>query len=120
MTSYSDGRASCRLTRANKSSRVVTNAQRGYAITLALTEGPKLCRLDTEWILEDFYEKNEQVAFATFSDLWFLDVAATTVAGKTIGVDGAAMVHMKNETGSVLCWPEQWDSSNFVVLSGSG
>lgn len=60
------------------------------------------------------------MAFASFSDLWFLDVAATTVAGKTIGVDGAAMVHMKNETGSVLCWPERWDGSNFVVLSGSG
>ncbi|KAK4167174.1 peptidase A4 family-domain-containing protein [Cladorrhinum sp. PSN259] len=96
---------------------VVTNGQRGYSITLALTDGPKLCRLDTEWILEDFYEKNEQVAFANFSDLWFLDVAATTAGGKTIGVDGAAMVHLRNRTGTVLCKAERYDNSNFVILS---
>ncbi|KAK3989950.1 peptidase A4 family-domain-containing protein [Cladorrhinum sp. PSN332] len=96
---------------------VVTNAQRGYAITLALTDGPKLCRLDAEWILEDFYEKNEQVAFAKFSDVWFQDVAATTAGGKTINAEGAAMVHLRNRTGTVLCRAEKWDNSNFVVFS---
>ncbi|KAK4231085.1 peptidase A4 family-domain-containing protein [Podospora fimiseda] len=96
---------------------VITNAQRGYAYTLALTSGPKLCRLDTEWILEDFYEKNEQVAFGNFKDVWFQDVAAKTAGGKTINVEGAAMVHLKNRTGTVVCRAEKYDAHNFVIWS---
>lgn len=98
---------------------VVTNMQRGYAMTVDLAGGPKLCRWDTEWIVEDFYEAetNKQVAFATFSDIWFLDAAATTVGGKNVGIDGSALVHLKNPKGEVLCKSEKYDNSNFVVSS---
>jgi len=79
-----------------------------------------LCRIDTEWILEDFYDADwVQVPFAEFSDLWFLEAAATTENGRRIGIDGAAMVHLQNEDGKILCQAEKWDNENFVVLSPS-
>ncbi|KAK4672698.1 hypothetical protein QC763_105370 [Podospora pseudopauciseta] len=98
---------------------IVTNAQRGYSMTLNLTSGPKLCRWDVEWILEDFYEAetNKQVPFASFQDLWFLDTEATTVRGKNVGIDGAAMVHLMNPQGKVLCQAEKYDNANFVITS---
>lgn len=88
-------------------------------MTLNLTSGPKLCRWDVEWILEDFYEAetNKQVPFASFQDLWFLDTEATTVRGKNVGIDGAAMVHLMNPQGKVLCQAEKYDNANFVITS---
>jgi hypothetical protein len=96
---------------------VITNAQRGYSITIQISNGPKLCRLDAEWIVEDFYDSGKQVAFAQFADLWFVEAGATTVAGKSLGLDKAAMVHIQTDNGTVLCSAEAYDDSNFVILS---
>jgi hypothetical protein len=86
---------------------------------MVLTNGPKLCRVDAEWILEDFYDQGQQVTLANFSNLWFEQSGATTVGGKAIGLDGAAMVKIQDEDGNILCSAEPWDNSNFVVVAHS-
>lgn len=100
---------------------VIANVQQGYSITLNINNGPKLCRVDTEWIVEDFYENDaeggKQVPFASFSDLWFVDAASKTVKGRSIGIDGSAMVQMQNENGTLVCRSEKWDNANFVAIS---
>ncbi|KAL2180588.1 protease [Thermothelomyces heterothallicus CBS 202.75] len=96
---------------------VIENADTGTSVTLELNNGPQLCRRDAEWILEDFYESGKQVALANFADLWFVDSGATTVGGKNVGFDGATMVHLRDENGNVLCSPEPYDNSNFVIVS---
>ncbi|KAL2271368.1 hypothetical protein VTJ83DRAFT_739 [Remersonia thermophila] len=96
---------------------VVHNLDRGTTITLHISNGPQLCRLDAEWIVEDFYDSEQQVNFGKFTDLWFVDVAARTVTGRQIGIDGAAMVHLVDDNGKTLCSAEPYDNANFVVLS---
>ncbi|KAK3393297.1 peptidase A4 family-domain-containing protein [Podospora didyma] len=96
---------------------VISNVQRGYMMVLTITNGPKLCREDAEWIVEDFYDAKGQVAFASFSDVWFQEAQATTVNGKKIGIDGAAMVHLQDPDGDVVCTPWKYDNSIFVVSS---
>ncbi|KAK3329944.1 peptidase A4 family-domain-containing protein [Apodospora peruviana] len=96
---------------------VITNASRGVVVTINISNGSKLCRADVEWILEDFYDIEGQVAFAKFSDVWFLDTSATTARGKHIGIDGAAMVYLQSTSGAVTCMAEQYDDSSFVVYS---
>ncbi|KAK4149301.1 protease [Chaetomidium leptoderma] len=96
---------------------VITNAQQGYSVTMEISNGPKLCRKDAEWIVEDFYDSGEQVGLAHFSDLWFVEVAASTASGKNIGLDGATMVHIQGDDGTVLCAAEPYDNTNFVILS---
>lgn len=73
--------------------------------------------MDAEWIVEDFYDSGEQVALAAFTDVWFVDAAATTVSGKNIGLDGAAMVHLQTDDGTLLCSAEPYDNTNFVIIS---
>ncbi|EAQ93037.1 hypothetical protein CHGG_01272 [Chaetomium globosum CBS 148.51] len=96
---------------------VITNSEQGTAVTMEINNGPKLCRRDVEWIVEDFYQSGEQVELAHFSDLWFVDSVATTASGKLVGFDGAAMVHLQNETGQVLCSAERYDNTNVVLVS---
>ncbi|KAL2143144.1 hypothetical protein VTI28DRAFT_291 [Corynascus sepedonium] len=110
---------SVNITAKSESSAVliIENTQSGTSVTMEVNNGPKLCRRDAEWILEDFYESGQQVALANFADLWFVDSGATTVGGKKVGFDGAAMVHMQNEDGKILCSPEPYDNSNFVIVS---
>jgi hypothetical protein len=86
-------------------------------VTLHINNGPKLCRVDAEWIVEDFYDAGEQVAFARFSEMWFVDAGAKTVSGKSIGLDGAAMVHLRDDNEKLLCAAEPYDNSNFVLVS---
>ncbi|GAB1310643.1 Peptidase A4 family-domain-containing protein [Madurella fahalii] len=102
-------------TDARSGTIVITNAQRGYSVTLVINNGPNLCRVDAEWILEDFYDSGEQVAFANFSQMWFVDAAATTARGNNIGIDGAAMVHLQKDDGTILCSAERYDNANFVL-----
>lgn len=71
--------------------------------------------MDAEWIVEDFYSSQQQVALAKFKDIWFEAVGATTASGRNIGVDGAAMVQLKADDGSVLCSASEYDNSNFVA-----
>ncbi|KAK3899262.1 peptidase A4 family-domain-containing protein [Staphylotrichum tortipilum] len=104
-------------TSASSGTVVITNAQRGYSVTIAISNGPKLCRVDAEWIVEDFYDATKQVAFASFSDVWFVEAGATTQRGKSIGLDGAAMVHIQSDDGKLLCSAEPYDNSNFVIVS---
>lgn len=67
--------------------------------------------------MEDFYDAGKQVAFGHFSDVWFVDAAATTASGKNLGIDGAAMVNLRTDEGKILCTAERYDNSNFVVVS---
>jgi len=99
---------------------VISNVQQGYSVTLTINGGPRLCRVDTEWIVEDFYDGDDgkQVPFASFADLWFVDAGSTTQKGKKIGIDGAAMVQLQNENGTLSCKSEKWDNANFVATSG--
>jgi hypothetical protein len=96
---------------------VITNSEQGTSVTMEINNGPKLCRRDVEWIVEDFYQAGEQVELAHFSDLWFVDSGATTDRGKSIGFDGATMVHLQDSDGSVLCTAEPYDNSNVVIVS---
>jgi hypothetical protein len=86
-------------------------------VTLEINNGPTLCRLDAEWIVEDFYDSGERVAFARFSDVWFVEAGGKTVGGKDIGLDGAAMVHIQADDGTILCSAEPYDNANFVIVS---
>ncbi|KAK4240409.1 protease [Achaetomium macrosporum] len=104
-------------TSATNAKIVITNASLGYEVTLTLSNGPELCRVDAEWIIEDFYVSGEQVAFANFSDVWFMDSGATTAGGKHIGLDGAAMVHLQADDGTILCSAQPYDDANFVIVS---
>jgi hypothetical protein len=97
--------------------RVITNSEQGTSVTMEINNGPKLCRRDVEWIVEDFYQSGEQVELAHFTDLWFVDSVATTASGKLVGFDGATMVHLQNETGQVLCSAERYDNTNVVLVS---
>jgi hypothetical protein len=99
---------------------VISNVQQGYSVTLNVNNGPRLCRVDTEWIVEDFYDgdNGQQVPFAWFEDLWFVDAAAKTVKGKNIGINGAAMVQLQNENGTLVCKAEKYDNANFVAIAG--
>lgn len=98
---------------------VIQNVQQGYAMSLTINNGPKLCRIDTEWIVEDFYDGDDgkQVSFAAFSDIWFMDAVAKTQKGRNIGFDGAAMVQLQNENGTLSCQSQKWDNTNFVAIS---
>ncbi|KAL2137303.1 hypothetical protein VTI74DRAFT_5034 [Chaetomium olivicolor] len=102
---------------ASSGTIVITNAQQGYSVTVVVSNGPTLCRADAEWIVEDFYDSGKQVAFAQFSDVWFVEAGATTVGGRHIGLDGAAMVHIQSDDGNLLCSAEPYDDSNFVIVS---
>jgi len=82
-----------------------------------VSNGPKLCRTDAEWILEDFEDAGKQVTLANFADLWFLDASATTVHGKKLGINGATMVHMVDENDTLMCSAERFDNASFVVMS---
>jgi len=106
-------------TTATQGKIVIQNVQQGYAITLTVNNGPKLCRVDTEWIVEDFYDGDDgkQVPFAAFSDIWFVDGVAKTQKGRNIGFDGAAMVQLQNANGTLVCQSQKYDNSNFVAIS---
>ena len=54
---------------------------------------------------------------AHFSDVWFMEASATTVGGKHMGIDGAAMVYLQDETGTVICKAAPYDDANFVISS---
>ncbi|KAK0630264.1 peptidase A4 family-domain-containing protein [Bombardia bombarda] len=96
---------------------IIANLQRGYSVTLSISNGPALCRVDAEWIVEDFYDGGGQVPFASFSDVWFEETSLTTDRGRKMGLDGAAIVYLQNTTGAVTCSAAQYDRSNFVVWS---
>ncbi|KAK3936111.1 peptidase A4 family-domain-containing protein [Diplogelasinospora grovesii] len=95
----------------------INNVSRGYTLTISVTNAPTLCRVDAEWIVENFYNGDAQVNFARFSDVWFEETLATTVSGKQIGIDGAAMVYLKDSNGSITCTAAQYDNTDFVVSS---
>jgi hypothetical protein len=97
----------------------MTNIDRDYTLTIVLNDGPALCRSDADWIVEDFYDAKggKQVAFARFADIWFEECAATTASGKAIGLDGAAMIYMGQDTASASCLSEPYDNSNFYCTS---
>ncbi|AEO70613.1 uncharacterized protein THITE_2122241 [Thermothielavioides terrestris NRRL 8126] len=109
------------ITTTSESSAIleVTNPQQEYTMTLDISNGPKLCRVDAEWIVEDFYDANGQVAFANFSDLWFVQSGAQSIGGRSIGLDGAAMVHIQADDGTILCSAEPYDNASFVISSHS-
>ncbi|KAK3382622.1 peptidase A4 family-domain-containing protein [Lasiosphaeria ovina] len=96
---------------------VITNAQRGYMMVLTISNGPRLCGQDAEWIVEDFYDAKGQVALAKFSDVWFEETAAVTSRGRRIGINGAAMVQLQDIDGAIACASSRYDDSTFVVSS---
>lgn len=95
----------------------MTNYNRDYSLTLVLNNGPELCRLDADWIIEDFDDADGQVAFPRFDDIWFEDCVATTAKGTSIGIDGAAMIYLGHDTASATCRAEQYDNENFYCYS---
>lgn len=95
----------------------MTNYNRDYSLTLVLNNGPELCRLDADWIIEDFDDADGQVAFPRFDDIWFEDCVATTAKGTNIGIDGAAMIYLGHDTASATCRAEQYDNENFYCYS---
>jgi hypothetical protein len=96
----------------------MTNIDRDYTLTIVLNGGPTLCRMDADWIVEDFFDaKGKQVAFGRFDDIWFEECVATTAKGKNIDLDGAAMTYMGSDTASASCLAEPYDNSNFYCTS---
>ena len=95
----------------------MTNYDRDYSLTLLLDDGPKLCRQDADWIIENFYDAQGQVAFPRFSDVWFEDCIATRADGEGMSVGGAAMIYLGNDTKSATCLAEPYDDKNFYCRS---
>ncbi|KAK3694468.1 peptidase A4 family-domain-containing protein [Podospora appendiculata] len=94
---------------------IITNVNQGYSMSINITNGPALCRTDAEWVVEDFYDADGQVAFASFSDIWFEETVATTVRKNKLTLKNATMVALKNDTGVVTCMSERYDDTNFVA-----
>lgn len=65
--------------------------------------------------MEDFSDASGQVVLANFSDVWFVQSGAETVAGRAIGLDGATMVRIKDEDGKILCTADPYDNTQFVI-----
>jgi hypothetical protein len=85
-------------------------------VTIHINDGPTLCRQDADWIVEDFYDANGQVAFGRFQDIWFEDVGATTTKGKTIGLENSSPISLGNGTVTT-CVANVYDDTNFWCAS---
>ena len=70
---------------------------------LTVTNGPPLCRVDADWIIEAFEDADGEPKFPKMSDVWFEETVAKTVEGRTIGLNGAEMVNLVNSAGTLLC-----------------
>lgn len=101
---------------ADSRHRTVTNLSKGFRVDIEIKRGPKLCRIDSEWLIEQFYDnEGPQVSLGKFDDIWFMDATSTTERGKNIGIDGAAMVYLQNDKEEVVCKAERYDDSTFYV-----
>lgn len=95
----------------------MTNYNQQYSLTIDLRNGPELCRLDADWIVEDFDSADGQVSFPRFADVWFEECAATTASGKNIGIDGAAMIYLGPDQANASCLAAPYDNANFYCYS---
>jgi hypothetical protein len=102
------------IIRQLKLARTIYNANQVYVTELVLSEGPKLCLTDADWILEDFSDSEGQVMLANFGTVWFEETVATTSSGKTLDIDDSELIDMANATAT-YCVASEWDNSDFQV-----
>lgn len=89
-------------------------------MVLKLNGDTKLCLVDADWIVEDYYNGFDNVPFASFADIWFEGVAAQTAQGKTLGIDGATMLDMGGSAANpqnAKCIAVEYDDTDFYVYS---
>ncbi|KAH8899859.1 concanavalin A-like lectin/glucanase [Thozetella sp. PMI_491] len=91
----------------------LTNGNQGYTYTVTLTGGTTLSRTSAEWILEDPASGGSLLPFASFSDVWFEDVYATTTSNTHLGVDSSTLISIDSGT----CTAEEYDDGDFYTWS---
>ncbi|EPE02407.1 acid proteinase [Ophiostoma piceae UAMH 11346] len=97
-----------KLTAAAKStsagSVTIENQTTGKSVTHSFSgESKKLCETNAEWIVEDYNEGDSQVPFANFGTVTFTGASVTKTDGTTIGVTGAEILDIKQDSVLTSC-----------------
>ncbi|KAL1878103.1 hypothetical protein VTK73DRAFT_8064 [Phialemonium thermophilum] len=96
---------------------LLTNYNQDYVLTLTLQNGPQLCQLDADWIVEDFRQGDGKVSFGRFDDIWFEQCAATTAHGPKLGINGAPMIYLGSNAHDATCVAKWYDNEDFYCES---
>ncbi|KAK4225126.1 concanavalin A-like lectin/glucanase domain-containing protein [Podospora fimiseda] len=86
---------------------VITNLSRGTAITLDLSGGAALSRVDAVWTVERPIYGSGLAGFAKFSDIWFQDSLAVRNSGTNLQPLGAKQYYMSGLCSSSEYGPTQ-------------
>ncbi|KAL8360479.1 hypothetical protein RB601_007221 [Gaeumannomyces tritici] len=87
------------------------------AVQVSLSNGSPLCRIDAEWIVENFKVNGNQTPFGRFQDVWFQTCEAKTTSGSTIGINGASMIYLQNNGPNPNCFAYEYSNSAFWTES---
>ena len=86
------------VTASSTSSGTATldNLSTGQTVSHSFSgESSELCETNAEWIVEDFSSGSSLVPFADFKAVTFTDASVTTTSGATLGVEGAAILDIR-------------------------
>ncbi|KAK4162818.1 concanavalin A-like lectin/glucanase domain-containing protein [Cladorrhinum sp. PSN259] len=86
---------------------VITNISRGTAITLSLSGGAALSRVDAVWTVERPQYGGGLAGFAKFSDIWFQDSLAVRNSGTNLQPLGSKQFYMSGLCSSAEYGPTQ-------------
>lgn len=87
------------------------------SVQISLSNGSPLCRIDAEWIVENFKINGNQTPFGRFQDVWFQGCEAKTTSGATVGINGASMIYLQNNGPNPNCFAYEYDNSIFWAES---
>ncbi|KAH8887129.1 putative aspergillopepsin protein [Thozetella sp. PMI_491] len=97
---------------------VISNVAKSYSVKISLVGATALCRSDAVWVLSDTSDGvSSQLPFASFADVWFEEVQATTTKGSSVGATGATLYSLVDSAFQVKCEAGEYDNSNFYVYS---
>jgi hypothetical protein len=101
-------------TTSTTGSATIENLTTGKTATKSLTSTSALGGENAEWIVEDFEEGDELIAFADFGNVTFTDcVAATSESSE--GVNSATIMDIENTSNEVLTDVTVLSDSSFAV-----
>ncbi|KAI9731216.1 MAG: hypothetical protein M1834_005409 [Cirrosporium novae-zelandiae] len=84
---------------SKKGTAVIENQTTGVTVSKTLTSTSSLCGENAEWIVEDFEENDELVAFADFGTVTFTGCVATDADSSTFGLDDAEVIEIVSTSG---------------------
>jgi hypothetical protein len=101
-------------TTTTSGSATIENLTTGKTVTKSLTSTSALGGENAEWIVEDFEEGNNLIAFADFGNVTFTDCVAAT-AESSEGVSTATIMDIENTSKVVLTDTNVIGDSSFQV-----